>query len=81
MKISKIETKRLILRKFTENDIKAVFDIYSDEEVNKFLPWFLLSLLMRQKSFIMKNMQRIMKKIQATDMQFALKMTIYQLDM
>ena len=40
MKISEVETKRLILRKFTENDIKAVFDIYSDEEVNKFLPWF-----------------------------------------
>lgn len=40
MKISEIETERLILRKFTENDIKALFDIYSDEEVNRFLPWY-----------------------------------------
>lgn len=35
-----LETKRLILRKFTENDIGAIYQIYSDEEVNKFLPWF-----------------------------------------
>lgn len=25
-----LETKRLILRKFTENDIEALFDIYKD---------------------------------------------------
>lgn len=35
-----LETERLILRKFTENDIEALYQIYSDEEVNKFLPWF-----------------------------------------
>ena len=35
-----LETQRLILRKFTENDIKALFDIYKDEEVNLYLPWF-----------------------------------------
>ena len=35
-----IETERLILRKFTENDLEAFYQIYSDEEVNLFLPWF-----------------------------------------
>lgn len=35
-----IETKRLILRKFTKNDIEALYKIYSDKDVNKFLPWF-----------------------------------------
>lgn len=35
-----IETQRLILRKFTEEDIKDIFLIYGDKEVNKFLPWF-----------------------------------------
>ena len=35
-----LETERLILRKFTENDIEAIYQIYSNEEVNKFLPWF-----------------------------------------
>lgn len=34
-----LETKRLILRKFTERDIEALFLILKDEEVNKFLPW------------------------------------------
>ena len=40
-----IETERLILRKFTENDLEAFYLIYSDEEVNNFLPWFPLKTL------------------------------------
>lgn len=39
----KIETERLILRKFTGNDIEALYKIFSDEDVNKFLPWFPLT--------------------------------------
>ena len=35
-----LETKRLILRKFTRSDVDAVYQIFSDEEVNTFLPWF-----------------------------------------
>ena len=35
-----LETERLILRKFTERDIDALFLILKDEEVNKFLPWY-----------------------------------------
>lgn len=35
-----LETERLILRKFTENDIEAILAIYKDPEVNTFLPWF-----------------------------------------
>lgn len=33
-------TERLILRKFTENDMEALYRIYSDIQVNRFLPWF-----------------------------------------
>ena len=33
-----LETERLILRKFTEQDIDALFAIYSDPEVNSYLP-------------------------------------------
>lgn len=33
-----LETERLILRKFTENDIEALFLILKDGDVNKFLP-------------------------------------------
>lgn len=35
-----LETQRLILRKFTQDDLEALYQIYSDEEVNRFLPWF-----------------------------------------
>lgn len=35
-----LETKRLILRKFTQEDFPALYAIYSDEEVNTFLPWY-----------------------------------------
>ena len=37
-----LETDRLILRKFTEDDLKALYYIHSDEEVNRVLPWFAL---------------------------------------
>lgn len=35
-----LETERLILRKFTKQDMDALFLILKDEEVNKFLPWY-----------------------------------------
>lgn len=35
-----LETSRLMLRKFTKDDIDALFAIYSDRDVNTFLPWF-----------------------------------------
>lgn len=46
-----IETERLILRKFTENDVNALYEIYSDKEVNTFLPWFPLKTLEEAKVF------------------------------
>lgn len=35
-----LRTDRLILRKFIRDDLEALFEIFSDEEVNVFLPWF-----------------------------------------
>ncbi|MDO4331595.1 MAG: GNAT family N-acetyltransferase [Eubacteriales bacterium] len=46
-----LETGRLILRKFTENDMEAMYKIYSDEEVNQFLPWFPLRSLQETQLF------------------------------
>ncbi len=46
-----LETERLILRKFTENDIEALFDIYKDEEVNTYLPWFPLKSIKEAETF------------------------------
>lgn len=49
-----LETERLILRKFTENDLPALLAIFSDEEANTFLPWFPLK-SMQAKSFFEKR--------------------------
>ena len=46
-----IETERLILRKFNENDLEALFFILKDEEVNKFLPWYPMKDLEETKRF------------------------------
>lgn len=35
-----LETERLILRKFTADDLGALYKIHSDADVNRFLPWF-----------------------------------------
>lgn len=44
-------TERLILRKFEESDLEALYKIYSDTEVNKFLPWFPLKTIEETKDF------------------------------
>ena len=40
MNTPKLETERLVLRKFTENDIEALYLILMKKEANTFLPWF-----------------------------------------
>lgn len=35
-----LKTERLILRKFEEKDMEALFQILKDEEANRFLPWY-----------------------------------------
>lgn len=51
MNTPSLETERLILRKFTEKDLKALYEIYCDEEVNTFLPWFPLKTIEEAKIF------------------------------
>lgn len=46
-----LETERLILRKFTEEDIEALFLILKDKEVNKFLPWYPMKDIEETKKF------------------------------
>lgn len=40
-----LETPRLRLRKFSENDLEALLMIFSDFETNTYLPWFPISTL------------------------------------
>ena len=46
-----IKTDRLILRKFLENDIEALFLILKDKEVNKFLPRYSLKDIEETKKY------------------------------
>ena len=46
-----LETKRLILRKFAEQDMEALYLILKDEEVNKFLPWYPIKNIEETKKF------------------------------
>ena len=46
-----LKTERLILRKFTEQDIEALFLILQDKEVNQFLPWYPLKDIDEAKRF------------------------------
>lgn len=57
-----LETDRLILRKFTSNDIRALFDIYSDEEVNTYLPWFPVKSIEEAKNIFEKEYESTYKK-------------------
>ena len=55
MNTPKLVTARLILRRFEEKDIPALFDILKDEEVNTFLPWFPLRTLGEARKFYEKR--------------------------
>ena len=46
-----LETQRLLLRKFTEDDLEALYRIYSDADVNEFLPWFPLKSMEQARAF------------------------------
>ncbi len=51
MNTPRLETERLILRKFTEEDIEALFHILREEEVNRFLPWYPMKNMEETKQF------------------------------
>lgn len=50
-----IETKRLILRPFHEQDVEALFEIMKDKEVNTFLPWFPFTSLEETKVYLKEH--------------------------
>ena len=46
-----LETERLILRKFEPADVRAIYEIYSDKDVNRFLPWFPVKTMAQAQAF------------------------------
>ena len=55
MNISRLETDRLILRRFENDDIEALYCLLKDEEVNTFLPWFPVKSIEETKDFYKKR--------------------------
>ena len=47
-----LETDRLRLRKFTDNDITDMLLLYRDEEVNSILPWFPITTLAEMEAYL-----------------------------
>ena len=47
----RIETNRLILRRFEEDDIEAIYLLFSDNDVNTFLPWYPIKDMTETKNF------------------------------
>ena len=62
MNTPKLETNRLILRKFNENDLKAFYNIFYDKKVNLYLPWFPVKNLKEAKDFYQKKYASIYQK-------------------
>lgn len=50
-----LKTERLILRRFGQNDVEDLYRILSDEEVNRFLPWFALENIEEAREFFDKR--------------------------
>lgn len=53
----RIETNRLILRSFEENDMEAIYMLFSDKEVNTFLPWYPVKDMNEAKNFFDKQLK------------------------
>ena len=53
----RIETARLVLRRFEESDIEAIYLLFSDKEVNTFLPWHPLKDMNEAKDFFEKRLK------------------------
>lgn len=68
-----IKTERLILRKFAENDFDAMYRIFSDVDVNKFLPWFPLKTIEDAKIFYIEQYEKEYKQETAYNYAICLK--------
>lgn len=72
-----LTTERLILCKFSENDLEALFKIYSDEEVNTFLPWFPLKTLEETLAFYKSRYESVYTRKRAYNYAVCLKTDNY----
>lgn len=55
MNTPQLETERLVLRRFEERDIEALYLLLRDEKVNTFLPWYPLKSIEETYAFFETN--------------------------
>lgn len=55
MSTPELETARLILRQFTPDDLPALYELFLDRDVNRFLPWFPVNSLAEAREFCRKR--------------------------
>lgn len=77
MNTPQLETERLILRKFQESDIEALYLLLKDEEVNTFLPWLPLESIAETRAFFAANYAAEYAKPQAYAYAICLKESQY----
>ncbi len=77
MNTPRIETERLILRKFTENDMGALHNILKDREANTFLPWFPVESIDETKLFYEQRYVSVYSKPQGYAYAICLKSDNY----
>ena len=65
-----LETERLLLRRFSENDLYALFKIHSDKDVNTYLPWFPLQSIEEASLFLRKGTWTPTGNLTVTSMRF-----------
>lgn len=54
-----LTTERLLLRAFTQDDLHAFYEIFSDLEVNTYLPWYPLASLTEAEQMLKEQYLRI----------------------
>ena len=64
MNTPRLETERLVLRRFEPSDLQAFFQIFSDGEVNRFLPWFPVRDLEEAQAFYQQRYAPVYAKAQ-----------------
>lgn len=64
MNTPRLETERLVLRRFEPSDLQAFFQIFSDGAVNRFLPWFPVRDLEEAQAFYQQRYAPVYAKAQ-----------------
>ncbi len=57
MSAVRLETERLVLRKFGKGDMEALYLLLRDREVNAFLPWFAVNSMRETEEFYEKRFE------------------------